>query len=169
MIAINAALGGFYIGYNFAVVAISIKEMKKIFDPDDDDLFETILNTILLVGALFGACFGGIILANKGRKLSMIVIDILSLMGLVVEVFAVEYSDYIILIHIGRSIAGVAVGLNSFLIPLYIKEMSPLCMSGKTGVYYQIFIVCGQLGSALMGLFLDETNTIENMKFKMYF
>ncbi len=136
MIAINAALGGFYIGYNYAVFAISVKEMKKIFSPHDDDLFETILNTILLVGALLGAFFGATLLANKGRTLSMIVIDILSLIGLGVETLALEYSDYIVYIHIGRIIVGIAVGLNSFLIPLYIKEMSPLCMSGKTGVYY---------------------------------
>ena len=65
--------------------------------------------------------------------------------------------------YAGRGICGFAVGLNSMLVPLYIKEVSPVVISGKTGTYNQLFITVGCFVATLFGLLIqdpDEDNQV---------
>ena len=58
--------------------------------------------------------------------------------------------------YIGRILCGLTVGLNTTLIPLYIKEMSPTEMSGKTGSFNQLFVTIGVLLTSLFGTTLGN-------------
>ena len=39
-------------------------------------------------------------------------------------------------ILIGRIIQGITVGVNSVVVPMFVKEISPIEVSGKTGSYH---------------------------------
>ena len=54
--------------------------------------------------------------------------DVLSIIGVTISLYSIYRKDYYILIF-GRVIAGFNCGMNSVLVPLYIKEMSPDAIS----------------------------------------
>ena len=65
------------------------------------------------------------------------------------------------LILIGRFLYGITAGLNSALVPLYIREISPVEYSGETGSVAMIFLHLGILVSYLFGFgnpTLDSTS-----------
>ena len=80
------------------------------------------------IGALIGSFFGGL-LSKYGRKFALIVVDVISVVGISICLFAIGLKVEYVLFS-GRFICGVAVGLQSTVIPLYIKEMTPFCMTG---------------------------------------
>ena len=80
------------------------------------------------IGAAVGAVGSGPLLQLLSRKQSLIFTDVVSMVGLGVSLISNLYSLYI-----ARFIIGVAVGLNSSLVPLYIKEYTPLSLSGSMG------------------------------------
>ena len=59
----------------------------------------------------------------------MIIIDMLSIFGIIISLLSFQTRGVKLLL-LGRFICGVTVGLNSMLVPLYIKEVSPVSMSG---------------------------------------
>jgi len=60
-----------------------------------------------------------------GRKLSLIITDIVGIVGMVLTLF-----ENIPCLLIGRLLIGTSIGLNSVLIPIYVNEMSPESISG---------------------------------------
>ena len=81
----------------------------------------------------------------------MIFADVVSIMSVVVSMVAV-YLEEINHFYIGRGLIGITAGFNSALVPLYIKEISPLCLTGKTGSYRYLFFTMGTLSSSLIGV-----------------
>lgn len=53
---------------------------------------------------------------------------------------------------ISRLITGVVIGINSAIVPIFIKEISPTALSGRTGSMNQGFINLGIIVSQLFGL-----------------
>lgn len=67
------------------------------------------------------------------------------------------------LLLIGRLINGYAAGAFSFLIPLFINEVSPAAIKGTTSMLVQLMITIGVLVPALLGLALpDSTNDLDS-------
>ena len=90
-------------------------------------------------------------LSTLGRRLSLIIVDLISIFGLIICLLSV-YSINVWFLIIGRIICGISSGFNTTLVPLYIKEVSPVCMSGKTGTYNNLFICFGMTIGVIMGL-----------------
>ena len=82
------------------------------------------------LGAIFGAIIGGC-LASYGRRLSLILTDIFSLIGIGMSVFAI-FNKKLTLFLISRIIAGINAGSNETLILIYNKEMAPDAITRKT-------------------------------------
>ena len=57
----------------------------------------------------------------------------------------------------GRFICGISVGLNSVIVPLYVREISPKQISGMMGSFNQGFINVGNILSAFFGLFFPTS------------
>ena len=86
------------------------------------------MTSIVPFVALVGALIGGP-LAKLGRKIALIATDVFSIIGVITCVCGLHFKS-INAFLIGRIICGINVGLNSTLVPLYIKEISPVKMSG---------------------------------------
>ena len=56
------------------------------------------------------------------------------------------------ILFIGRIICGLVVGLNSTIVPVYIREVSPKVMTGKLGSSNQINFSVGKFIAILTGL-----------------
>jgi MFS family permease len=73
--------------------------------------------------------------------------DIIGIVGLGLSIIANLYTLYL-----ARFIIGLAVGLNSTLVPLYIKEYTPLKLTGTMGSMNQFTINFGILVAFFFGL-----------------
>ena len=68
-------------------------------------------------------------MAKLGRRTAMIIIDAIAILGVLICLFSI-FQKSIFILYVGRFICGLMVGANSSLVPLYIKEVSPLSMTG---------------------------------------
>jgi MFS family permease len=57
------------------------------------------------------------------------------------------------LLAICRFLIGLVIGINSVLIPIYVREMSPVSVSGLTGSMVQAFINLGIFFASVSSLF----------------
>ncbi len=62
----------------------------------------------------------------------------------------------IYIIAICRLVIGIVVGINSTLVPVYVREMSPVSVSGFTGSMVQAFINIGIMTSAAFSFGTDN-------------
>lgn len=81
---------------------------------------------IAIFGAL-GALFGGTLAKQKGRRHGMMVADLITVIGSLVCVLSV-WRIWLWCNTAGITIMAWSCGMNTVLVPLYIKEMSPLSM-----------------------------------------
>jgi MFS family permease len=70
-------------------------------------------------------------MSQIGRRKSLIIVDLISICGLILSVVAVLVTSLYLNI-LSRCILGITTGLNATIVPLYIKEMSPDALSDKT-------------------------------------
>lgn len=99
------------------------------------------------IGAIIGAFTGGVLAGKIGRRNTFILADIIGIIGCVIWMFQGNVP-----LFLGRLISGVAVGINSAVVPIYINEMSPLSISGVMGSMTQLMVNVGILLSFLLGL-----------------
>ena len=104
------------------------------------------------VGAAFGALLGGSMASKFGRRFTMILTDVMTIFAVIPTLFNSLSS-----ILIGRVILGLAIGINSSVVPLYIKEISPLALSGLSGSFHQLLITIGILVSYVFGFGLPKS------------
>ena len=142
--AIIASLGGFVYGYGLADIAGAILFVKDDFFLSDS-IEEVVIGSALL-GAMFGAIFGGAIVDRHGRRRTMVVTAFISIIGNLVIVLAPGVD----LIILGRFIVGFGFGMVSFCAPLYISEISPVNKRGKLVSIFSLAIMLGVLAAYII-------------------
>ena len=136
----NVALGFFFMGYNLAVFNTMIRAMTIIFEWSEENksTLISICSAIVPIGALFGGVGTGFLATKIGRKRSIIIIDIVGMIGAGIACIGNTESFLI-----GRFIMGLAVGGFSTVIPVYIEEFVPLSLVGKYGMINFFFFFIG--------------------------
>jgi MFS family permease len=71
------------------------------------------------------------------------------------------YSPNYYLLLIGRTMFGIIIGINVSLIPVYVREFSPVEISGKTGSFHSLFNRVGIFLSFLVGISLPNYQQIK--------
>ncbi|CAD8110180.1 unnamed protein product [Paramecium sonneborni] len=156
----NAVLGAFFFGYSVSYMNPAIKTADTQFDisghpdPGEKDHYQTLLNGLInafpALGAAAGAILSGQIQSRFGLRLSFLLADLIGILG-----FIFQLPIHIATLLIGRLVIGFAVGMNSSLVPQYIKEFSPESLSGPFGAMFQMTINIGCLVALVMGMFFD--------------
>jgi MFS family permease len=121
---------------------------------DDQERHIAIATSILPATALVGSLLGGV-LAKCGRNLALRIVDIFSIIGMLLYILSV-YITNVYVLDIGRTICGLTTGLNSMLVSLYIKEISPTVISGKMGVYNLLSKQIGGFVAVAIGLLITD-------------
>lgn len=101
-----------------------------------------------VAGAIIGAGVGGVLNDKLGRKPTMMLADVLFLIGSLV--MAVSPAPWMIII--GRVVVGLGVGMASMTSPLYISETSPANIRGALGATNGLLITGGQFLSYLVNI-----------------
>lgn len=132
-----SALGGMLFGYDIGVISGAILFVKEEFSLSAG-IEEVVVSSVLL-GSLVGALVGGFLADRVGRRKLLIATAVVFGLGAI----GAALSPSTILLITARIIAGVAIGIASFVAPLYISEIAPVEIRGRLVSLNQLAITVG--------------------------
>lgn len=134
-----AALAGLLFGLDIGYVNGALELIKKDLQLTTAQA-ETVTG-ILMFGAALGAILSGFLSHKIGRKktlvLSALLFTVFSIVGMTAHSYEVLLTS--------RFVLGLAVGIASFIAPLYLSEIAPRKMRGGLIAMYQLMITIGIL------------------------
>jgi sugar porter (SP) family MFS transporter len=152
-IAVIAATGGLLFGFDTGVISGAIPYFQPYFGISDSAIES--ITTAGLVGAIIGALFCGRITDLLGRKKVILASAVIFAAGALWSGLAASSAQLIA----ARLFLGIAIGVSSFAVPLYIAEISPAKIRGRLVSMFQLMITIGILVSYLSDLFFaDDAN-----------
>jgi len=132
-----AAVGGLLFGYDTGVISGAILFIKKQFSLSAT--MEEIVVSAVLVGAVLGAFMGGLFANRYGRRKMII------LVGIIFSVSAIGTSlaPTVPWLIAARIVSGIAIGIASFISPMYIAELVPAKVRGSLVAVNMLAITTG--------------------------
>jgi MFS family permease len=119
-----AALGGLLFGYDTGVISGAILFITKQFSLSST--MEEIVVSAVLVGAVVGASLGGALTDRFGRRGLIIVAGAI----FIASSLGTALSPSVPWLIAARVVSGIAIGLASFISPMYIAELVPARVRG---------------------------------------
>jgi SP family galactose:H+ symporter-like MFS transporter len=132
-----AAIGGLLFGYDTGVVSGAILFVKTQFSLSST--MEEIVVSVVLVGAVVGATIGGALTGRFGRRKMIILAGIIFTASAIATAFAPTVAWLIG----ARVVSGVAIGIASFISPMYIAELVPAKVRGSLVAVNMLAITTG--------------------------
>ncbi len=139
-----SALGGMLFGYDIGVISGAILFIQKDFSLSPG--MEEIVVSSVLLGSLIGAIGGGILADRLGRRRLLIVTAVVFGLGAI----GAAVAPGTVWLIAGRLVAGTAIGIASFVAPLYISEIAPVAIRGKLVSINQVALTSGIVISYLV-------------------
>ena len=132
-----AALGGLLFGYDTGVISGAILFIKSQFSLSA--AMEEIVVSAVLVGAVFGAAAGGVLTNRFGRR------KLIILAGMIFTLSAIgtALAPTIPWLITGMVVSGLAIGIASFISPMYIAELVPANVRGALVAVNMLAITTG--------------------------
>jgi SP family galactose:H+ symporter-like MFS transporter len=132
-----AALGGLLFGYDTGVISGAILFIKNQFSLSAT--MEEIVVSAVLVGAVLGAIMGGALTGRFGRRKMII------LAGIIFTVSAIGTAlvPTVAWLIATRIVSGIAIGIASFISPMYIAELVPAKVRGSLVAVNMLAITSG--------------------------
>ncbi len=138
-ITLIAAAGGFLFGFDMAVISGAITFVQAQFGLSA--IQEGWFVSSALIGCVFGVIVSGEMSDRVGRKTTLIASAALFLLSAIGTAVAPGYA----LLVTARLLGGMAVGIASNVVPLYITEIAPANIRGRLVTFYQLAITVGIL------------------------
>ena len=138
-VAIISALGGLLFGYDTGVISGALLFIRQDFQVTP--FIQGVIVSSLLIGAMVGAMACGPLSDRFGRRVVLLIAALIFTVGALVAALA----PGVVTLVGGRLILGLAVGLASVVVPLYIAEMAPPDIRGALVTLNQLMITVGIL------------------------
>ena len=152
-IAAIAALGGLLFGYDTGIIATALPYISKEWVLTDS-VKEWVVGIVLL-GGMLGAISSSRFSDTFGRKRVNFITAILFTFASILSYYA-QSVEYLV---VSRFLIGLAVGIASYAVPLYIAEIAPAAKRGGLVSLFQFAITIGILLSYICGyIFADVAN-----------
>ncbi|XP_068236868.1 proton myo-inositol cotransporter-like [Palaemon carinicauda] len=150
LLILFSALSGFLFGYGTGVVSGAMILIKREMN------LSTILHELIVSVAIGAAWLSALIAGpttNKfGRRIIILSSSVIFLFGTLLTSFALEK----FMLLCGRFIVGLAIGLQSMAVPVYLSESSRADQRGCISIVNNLFVTGGQLVSCIVcGAFSD--------------
>ena len=153
LIAIIAATGGLLFGFDTGVISGALPFLRDYWHLSDASI--EWLTTAVLIGAVIGAVSSGRLSDLLGRKRMIIINALIFAVG----ALGCGYAGNVHWLIFMRILVGIAIGITSYVVPMYIAEISPAASRGKLVTLNQLMITIGLLASYITDyLFSDNTN-----------
>ncbi|RAR14838.1 general substrate transporter [Stemphylium lycopersici] len=152
-LTICAGVSGLLFGYDTGVISSTLISIgSDLSSRPLTTLDKSLITSCTSFFALLASPLTGILADTYGRKTVILVADILFILGALWQAWTTSVGGMIM----GRSIVGAAVGSASFVVPLYISELSPSPFRGRLVVVSSLFITGGQVVAYIVGWLFSE-------------
>ena len=148
-----AALAGLLFGLDVAYVNGTLDFIVQEFNLSIADSGK--VAGYLLAGAATGALFSGWLSRKFGRK-KVLILAALAFTGSILFTISTHTFDIFL---IGRFATGIAVGIASFVAPLYLSEIAPFKSRGALIAMYQLMITIGIFAMFISNALLSHTGS----------
>lgn len=155
VIASIAATGGLLFGFDTGVISGAIPFLQDYFVLTDSQVEN--VTALGLIGAVVGALLTGTITDILGRKKVILASAFIFATGAVWTGLAPTVTQ----LMISRFYLGLAIGVSSFAVPLYISEISPTKIRGTLVSMFQLLITVGILTAYLSDSALADNDNLE--------
>ena len=148
VICMVAALGGLLFGLDQGFIANSLETLTQHykFGVEGGESYSAILAT----GGIFGALLSGIFARFLGRKRSLVLAGFIFTAASALSALLPPLP----MLSACRFALGFAVGIASFIVPLYLSETAPAAIRGSMGTLFQLMITIGIFLIALSNVFI---------------
>jgi len=137
--SLTAALAGFLFGFDTVVISGAEKTIQSLWHLSPG------LHGIAMASALYGTVVGSLVGGwpsdRFGRRMTLLWIGVLYLVGAVGSALAHDVCTFIL----ARVIGGLGIGISTVVAPMYIAEISPPRARGRLAGMFQFNIVFGIL------------------------
>lgn len=139
-----STLGGFLFGYDTGVVSGAMLLINKEFGTSP--IWHELIVSSTIGAALVFSLFGGWFSDRYGRRMAILLSGIIFTIGSII--MGVASSKEILLV--GRIVVGIAVGIESMSVPVYIAECAESSQRGMLVTAYQLFITLGLVAAGII-------------------
>ncbi|KAF2200440.1 putative MFS myo-inositol transporter [Delitschia confertaspora ATCC 74209] len=147
-LTVCAGVSGLLFGYDTGVISSTLVSIgSDLSSRPLSTLDKSLITSCTSLFALIASPITGVLADHWGRKRVILVADVLFVVGALWQ--AVTGSVWAMIG--GRSVVGLAVGSASFVVPLYISELSPSPFRGKLVTISALFITGGQVVAYIIG------------------
>ncbi|XP_058457766.1 solute carrier family 2, facilitated glucose transporter member 1 isoform X2 [Malaya genurostris] len=115
------------------------------------DTFWAIVVSVFLIGGVIGSLGGAWVADKLGRKRSYLSCGILLVLGGICFQFCRAIGSVELLL-LGRVLVGLAAGLTTSTVPMYLTELAPISLRGALGVFASIGVTGGVVVGQVMSL-----------------
>ncbi|XP_058474575.1 solute carrier family 2, facilitated glucose transporter member 3a isoform X1 [Solea solea] len=159
----TAVIGSLQFGYNTGVINAPEQKLRSFFnntwierygkaiEPGVCTIVWSVAVSVFSVGGMVGSFSVGVMADRFGRRRSMMLVNILAVIGGLLMGFSTICSSYEMIIA-GRLVIGLFCGLFTGLTPMYVGEVSPTPLRGAFGTLHQLGVVVGILIAQIFGL-----------------
>ncbi|KAH9881449.1 hypothetical protein IAQ61_000174, partial [Plenodomus lingam] len=143
-----AGVSGLLFGYDTGVISSTLVSIGSDLSSHPlTTLDKSLITSCTSFFALLASPCTGLLADAYGRKTVILIADVLFVVGALMQAWTTTVAGMIV----GRSIVGAAVGSASFVVPLYISELSPSPFRGRLVVVSSLFITGGQVVAYVIG------------------
>ncbi|XP_056408757.1 solute carrier family 2, facilitated glucose transporter member 8-like, partial [Hyla sarda] len=147
---LGAVLGPLSFGFVLGFSSPAISDLKNTEDPRLilDQETASWFGSIVTIGAAAGGILGGWLVDRVGRKLSLMLCAFPYVLGFALIISA----QNMWMLLGGRVLSGLASGVTSLVVPVYISETSHSGVRGMLGSCVQLMVVTGIVGAYIAGM-----------------
>ncbi|KAH6989667.1 general substrate transporter [Ilyonectria sp. MPI-CAGE-AT-0026] len=153
VLAVVASCGSNMIGYTSAFIGttITLESFKKKFGIDtktteERNLISENIVSLFIAGAFFGALLTYILSHWVGRKWCLTIASAMFTLGAGLQCGA-NHTTGLGILYAGRVISGLATGIASNIVPIYLSELAPPAIRGRlVGLYELGWQIGGMVG-----------------------
>lgn len=146
-----ASLAGLLFGMDVGVIAGALKFIVRDFSLQPSA--EGWVVSSLLIGAVIGTVICNRLSHHFGRRKTILIAGIIFVLTSIGCAVAQNYWFLVL----SRTILGTAVGIASFIAPIYLSELSPKQIRGRFISAYQLMITVGILAAYVSDLYFGYT------------
>ncbi|KAK7337828.1 hypothetical protein VNO77_18415 [Canavalia gladiata] len=144
------AVSGSYV-FGSAVGFSSPAQAGIIYDLNLGVAEYSLFGSIMTIGAMIGAIISGRIADYTGRRVAMGFSELFCILGWL----AIAFSKVVWWLCVGRLLIGCGMGILSYVVPVYVAEITPKNLRGAFTTIHQLMICCGVSLTWLVGAFLN--------------
>jgi len=151
-----ATIGGLLFGYDTGAISSVLVQVGTDLDKkplvDSDKEFIT---SALTVGAIISALVAGVIADKIGRKWTLVICDIMFIIGAIIQ--AAAHAKWTVIP--GRFVMGLGVGAAAQIVPVFIQELAPARARGRLTCLNSIAVTGGQVIAYAIGAAFENVSS----------